>query len=98
MPELSCGLTFACPLLSSVSARRFATTQTASTWITKAPFTCVSHVTHAAIQRTQTTCTLIGTPDLTYNHKVQFIHCVFIHSACWYVDVIPAASLLHFTV
>lgn len=71
--------TLSCPLFPcvSVSVSRFATTQTAKTWIPKAPFTCVSHVTHAAIQRTQTTCTLIGTPDLTYNLKVDF-QCLFV--------------------
>lgn len=79
----SCDLTFSCPLFPlcvSVSAFRFATTQTALTWIAKAPFTCVSHVTHAAIQRTQTTCTLTGTPDLTYNLKVDLLLYFFI----WY--------------
>ena len=57
-------------IVSSFPVSRFATTQTALTWITKAPFTCVSHVTHAAIQRTLTPCTSTGTPDSTYSPKV----------------------------
>lgn len=71
-------LTFSFPPLL-LSVFRFVTTQTVKTWIAKAPSTCVSHVTHATIQRIQTTCTLTGTPDLTCNLKVD-LHDFFI----WY--------------
>uniref|UniRef100_A0A3P9LY38 Pleckstrin homology domain containing, family G (with RhoGef domain) member 5b n=1 Tax=Oryzias latipes TaxID=8090 RepID=A0A3P9LY38_ORYLA len=46
---------------------RSATTQTVKTRITKARFTCVSHVTRAATRRT--TCTLTGTLALTCSLK-----------------------------